>query len=233
VVLTGIARRFGSRWILRGIDLALARGEVLALLGRNGSGKTTLLRILATLLRPTRGTATVFGHDIVRDADAVRAHVGFLAHANAIYPDLTAAENLGFTLRMAGRRGSARTIENALEKVGLANERGVRARDFSAGMLRRLSLARIGLLTPDLLLLDEPYSSLDPMATDLVGDLIAETRDRHGVVLMVTHDVGRARATAHRMLSLADGRIAAWQPDDATDEPTMADESPAAPSQPG
>src|SRR5690606_16945753 len=161
VALHGLARRFGRRWVLRGIDLRVEPGEVVALTGRNGSGKTTLLRVCATALRPTRGTGEVFGNDLVRDADAIRELIGFLGHHPGLYDDLTAAENLVFACRMAGMPASESAVVAALEQVGLAEERKERVRGFSAGMRRRLALARLLLRPPRLLLLDEPYASFD------------------------------------------------------------------------
>ena len=186
----------------------------MALLGRNGSGKTTLLRIIATLLRPTRGGGTVLGHDLVREPDAVRGRIGFLGHANGIYPDLTAAENLEFTLRMTGLPTNADSIGGALEAVGLLPERNTRAREFSAGMQRRLALARFRLLAPDLLLLDEPYSSLDPSGAAMLTALIADTRRRGGAAILVTHDITRARSVADSLVTLDDGRLATLGPND-------------------
>lgn len=196
--------------MLKGASLVVGGGETVALLGRNGSGKTTLLRIIATLLRPTRGSGTVFGHDLVRDADAVRTHTGLLGHTNAVYPDLTAAENLGFTVRMLGRAFDQRSVEATLEAVGLAAHANTRARGFSAGMQRRLALARLRLIAPDVLLLDEPYSSLDPEGTELVTALMTDTRNNGGATILVTHDVSRATRAADRVLSIDDGRIVAW-----------------------
>lgn len=196
--------------MLKGASLVVGGGETVALLGRNGSGKTTLLRIIATLLRPTRGSGTVFGHDLVRDADAVRTRTGLLGHTNAVYPDLTAAENLGFTVRMLGRAFDQRSVEATLEAVGLAAHANTRARGFSAGMQRRLALARLRLIAPDVLLLDEPYSSLDPEGTELVTALVADTRNNGGATILVTHDISRATRAADRVLSIDDGRIVAW-----------------------
>jgi heme exporter protein A len=198
--------------VLKGASLTVARGETVALLGRNGSGKTTLLRIVATLLRPTRGSGAVFGHDLVRDADAVRTHAGLLAHTNAVYPDLTAAENLGFTVRMLGRAFDQRSVEAALDAVGLAAHANTRARGFSAGMQRRLAIARLRLIAPDVLLLDEPYSSLDPEGTELVTALVSDTRRSGGATILVTHDISRATRVADRVLSIDDGRVVAWSP---------------------
>jgi heme ABC exporter ATP-binding subunit CcmA len=200
--------------VLRGVDLRLERSEVVALLGRNGSGKTTLLRIVATLLRPTRGGGTVLGHDLLRDTDAVRGQIGFLGHTNGVYPDLTAAENLEFTLRMIGEPVDARMIGSALEVVGLSSERDTRTREFSAGMQRRLALARFRLLSPALLLLDEPYSSLDPGGAAMLTALIDDTRRRGGAAILVTHDITRARAVADTLVALEDGRLVALGPNE-------------------
>jgi heme exporter protein A len=154
----------------------------------------------------------VFGHDLVGDADAVRTHAGLLGHTNAVYPDLTAAENLGFTVRMLGRPFDQRSVEAALDAVGLASHANTRARGFSAGMQRRLALARLRLIAPDVLLLDEPYSSLDPEGTELVTALMADTRQSGGATILVTHDISRATRVANRVLSIDDGRIVPWSP---------------------
>ena len=203
--------------MLRGADLIVGRGETVAILGKNGSGKTTLLRIIATLLRPTRGSGAVFGHGLASDADAVRSRIGLLGHTNAVYPDLTAAENLGFTLRMIGRSFDPHAVKAALETVGLGAHADSRTRGFSAGMQRRLALARLRVLEPDLLLLDEPYSSLDPEGTELVTSMIGDARKAGGAAILITHDVRRARQTADRVVALDDGRIAAWSPGDRID----------------
>src|SRR5688572_20868102 len=100
VDLNGVARRFGRRWVLRGVDLVVHAGEAVALMGSNGSGKTTLLRVVATLLRPTRGTMRVLGFTLPDEAGQVREHIGLLGHQAGLYEDLTASENLGFSLRM-------------------------------------------------------------------------------------------------------------------------------------
>jgi heme exporter protein A len=212
VELAGIARRFGSRWVLKGTDLVVGRGETIALLGKNGSGKTTLLRIMATLLRPTRGAGTVFGHRLSGDEDAIRGRVGLLGHTNAIYPDLTAAENLGFTLRMLGRSFDPRSVNVALTAVGLGAHANSRTRGFSAGMQRRLALARLRVLEPNLLLLDEPYSSLDPEGAEIVTAMLGDVRSQGGAAIVITHDTRRAEEIADRVIALDDGRIVPWTP---------------------
>jgi heme exporter protein A len=206
--LDGVARRFGQRWVLRGIDLTAESGEVLVLTGRNGSGKTTLLRIIGTLLRPTRGTATVLGHDTVREGGSIREHVGLLGHNSGLYDDLTAAENLTFSLRMAGRSPDRRSIGAALERVGLTDVADERARGFSAGMRRRLGLARLLLRPPHVLLLDEPYAAFDADGVEVVNAFAREVAAEGGVVLLTTHDLTRAVDVMSRRVHVADGLLA-------------------------
>jgi heme exporter protein A len=213
--LHGIGRRFQHRWALRGASLRLERGEVLALMGQNGSGKSTLLRIAAMLLRPSKGGGAVFGHDIVRDRVAARGLVGLLAHDNGLYEDFTAAENLRFVLRMLGRPPEPSTIERALADVGLAGVADERVRDFSSGMQRRLAIARVKLHAPPLLLLDEPYNSVDTEGVTLINALIAESRERGGAVLVVVHDVERVGGVATRWARLVDGRVTTTEAPDA------------------
>jgi heme exporter protein A len=201
-----VARRFGERWALRGVSLRVEAGEVLALLGRNGSGKTTLLRILSTALRPTRGSGRVLGFDLVREASSIRGEIGVLGHSPGLYGDLTARENLRFALRMLGRKVDPTAIEDALEAVSLGREGDTSVRGFSAGMQRRLALARILLHRPRLLLLDEPYASFDPGGIELVNSYLVEHRERGGTAIVATHDLARASGVLDRVFELRDGR---------------------------
>lgn len=206
--LEGIVRRFGTRWVLRGISLRLEPGAVLALTGRNGSGKTTLLRLITTAIRPTRGSGRVFGQDLVREAPGVRDAVGILAHHAGLYEDLTAGENLAFALRMYGQRADSSAIGEALEEVGLGEERDERVRGFSAGMRRRLALARLLLRPPRLLLLDEPYASFDVDGIQLVNRFAARTASEGGAVIIATHELARGRGLIDRVVRIEDGRLA-------------------------
>jgi len=208
VELRAVARKFAHRWVLRGIDLRVHPGEIVALTGRNGSGKTTLLRICATSLRPTRGSGSIFGLDLVEEGDAVREQVGLLGHTAGLYDDLTAAENLTFSLRMAGRRTDRSAIHNGLEQVGLAAEAGERVRGFSAGMRRRLALARLLLRPPRLLLLDEPFASFDADGVQCVNAFAIEVARAGGAVLVATHDVARGRGVFDRRVHITEGRVA-------------------------
>jgi heme exporter protein A len=207
VELEQVARRFGRQWPLRAVSMRVDRGEGVALLGRNGSGKTTLLRILATTLRPTRGSGRVFGHELVQDADLVRERIGILSHAPGLYPDLTAAENLEFAQRMYGDAVEQRAIDAALDRVGMAAHARERVRVFSAGMTRRVALARMLLKPHDLLLLDEPYASFDTEGIAMLNDVLLEARSRGAAVLIATHDPDRAATVCGRMLEIDAGQL--------------------------
>src|SRR5213078_4324538 len=140
--VTGLRKAFAGHVVLADVRLEVRAGEAVALLGANGAGKTTLLRILATLSRPSRGTAVVAGHDCVKHAERVRERVGFVAHGAWVYEDLTALENLKFWTTLSGRPMSAETLRVALTAVDLDRFAHARVRTFSVGMKRRLALAR-------------------------------------------------------------------------------------------
>ncbi|MGH7314306.1 MAG: heme ABC exporter ATP-binding protein CcmA [Candidatus Rokuibacteriota bacterium] len=208
VHLTGLRKAFGGNLVLDGVDLDVRAGEAVALLGANGAGKTTLLRIVATLLRPTRGAARVAGFDCVREPDRVRARVGLLAHGAWVYEDLTARENLTFWTTLGGHSATADELHVALAAVDLERLAGERVRTFSLGMRRRLSLARLVLAAPRVLLLDEPYAGLDPRAGKWLDGHLAAVKAAGGAILMTTHSFGRGLGVADRIAILARGRVA-------------------------
>ncbi|MEP6621686.1 MAG: heme ABC exporter ATP-binding protein CcmA [bacterium] len=207
---SGLARRYGASWVLRGVSLRVARGEVVGLLGTNGSGKSTLLRILATLLKPHAGSGSVWGHDIVRNAAAVRSQIGFLAHSPGLYDDLTTRENLTFVTAMLGRGEG--DIDRVLERVDLAHAAGTQVRALSAGMQRRVALARLMLVRPKVLFLDEPYSNLDSSGIALVNALVGEWTAEGAAALVVLHELAPAAPVLHRTVTLHEGRIASSEP---------------------
>ncbi len=202
----GLGKRFGIRWVLRGVTLEVRRGEAVALRGSNGSGKSTVLRILGTLLQPNAGAAKVNGLDVVSDASTARAHVGYLAHTPGLYDDLTARENLEFAADMLGLSNSA--VEASLDRVGLAAMADSRVRGFSAGMQRRLALARLIMRGPKVLLLDEPYSNLDEAGIELMNEVIGDVIVSGGAALLALHELAPAKDIIGRTLTLVDGRIA-------------------------
>lgn len=205
MALSGLGKRFGARWVLRGVTLDVARGEAIGLLGANGSGKSTVLRILGTLLKPTVGSAAIDGLDISRDGGEVRARVGYLAHSPGLYDDLTARENLRFAADMLGLPLAA--VDGCLDRVGLAGVANDRVRGFSAGMQRRLGIARMILRAPRILLLDEPYSNLDADGIELMNSILGEVVESGGAALVALHELAPARGILTRTVSLVDGRI--------------------------
>lgn len=203
----GLGRSYRGRRVLDGVDLDVRPGEAVALLGANGAGKTTLLRVLATLVRPSRGTARVAGFDCAGQAGRVREHMTLLAHGAWVYDDLTPVENLRFWSAMAGRRPDRPTLLAALAAVDLERVAHERVRTFSAGMKRRLGLARLWLARPAVLLLDEPFAGLDQQAGKWLEDHLVAARAGGTAVLMATHSYARGLAAADRVAILAGGRV--------------------------
>lgn len=207
VEVRGLKKTYTFKPILRGIDLTVARGERVALLGANGAGKTTLLRILACLTKPTAGSALVAGLDCVHEAQQVRHLVGFVAHQPYLYEDLTALENLLFFARMYSvQQAHERAIE-LLRRVGLERRQHERVSTLSRGQVQRLSWARALLHTPSLLLLDEPDTGLDQSGRELIDSFLAEHTARGGSTLFITHQLERALQLSDHILLLAAGRI--------------------------
>ena len=189
----GLSRQFGERHALDGVDLELPAGGFALVTGPNGSGKTTLLRLVAGLAAPTGGSLEV---------DVDRARIGFLGHEPLLYRELTALENLdlyGRLYRVPERRERSGML---LERFGLWRVRGERAGSFSRGMLQRLSLCRVLLHGPDLLLLDEPFNALDDSGIELLERELAELRPTR-TFLVATHEPARLEPLASVRLALA------------------------------
>jgi heme ABC exporter ATP-binding subunit CcmA len=208
VHLSGVRKAFGAALVLDDITLDVHAGEAVALLGANGAGKTTLLKIIATVWRPTRGTVVVAGHDAAREAEAVRRQVGLVAHGAHLYEDLTARENLRFWITLAGGDASRARLDEALADVELDGVADDRVRTFSAGMRRRLTLARVALLPPRVLLLDEPSAGLDQRGRKWLEASLQAFKSAGGAIVMATHSFGRELGMADRIAILAEGRIA-------------------------
>jgi len=212
-----LTRKFGVRKALDDVNLELASREFLSVFGPNGAGKTTLLRILATLTPPSRGSdVKVLGYDVVKDAFELREHIGLISHNSLLYPDLTAAENLEFFADLYCIPDSKERIAELLDAVELTHRKLDLVRTFSRGMTQRLSLARTLLPAPELIFLDEPYSGLDPHASDILDSLIAGIRDKHTFV-MVSHDLDKGLELCSRALILAKGKIVMYEDKDSID----------------
>jgi heme exporter protein A len=202
-----LTKSFGPRAALADVSFTVAAGESAALVGPNGAGKTTLLRILATLSQPTSGTVYVVGMSLARAAGRARRYIGFLSHRTLLYEDLTAEQNLRFYACMYDLVDGPARIEELLERVGLIERRHDLVRTFSRGMQQRLAVARAVLHRPRALLLDEPYTGLDPDAARVLTDLLAELAGEGRTVLWTTHNLERGLASDGRMIVLARGRI--------------------------
>ena len=216
-----LAKSFGPRAALVDVSFSAAVGESVVVVGPNGAGKTTLLRILATLARPTSGTVYMVGMNLAQTAGRARRYIGFLSHRTLLYEDLTAEQNLRFYAQMYDLTDGATRVAELLERVGLTKRRHDLVRTFSRGMQQRLAVARAVLHRPRVLLLDEPYTGLDPYAAQVLSDLVAELMDEGHTVLWTTHNLERALASGGRVIVLAQGRIVYDEPRRAIDPTTF------------
>ena len=203
----GLVKQFGQRRGLDGVDLMLPAGSFLSIFGPNGAGKTTLLRMLALLSRPTRGSLSMLGVDALEEPERLRGRVGLISHKSMLYGDLTARENLEFFSSLYGDAGAdAGRIDELLRLVELDHRRTDAVRTFSRGMQQRLSIARALVNDPALVLLDEPYSGLDPHAAELFDELIGRVRAGRTFV-MVSHDLAKGYQICSHAMVLARGRV--------------------------
>lgn len=206
VDVRGIALRRPGALILRDVTLRVEPGEAIGLFGANGSGKSTLLRVLATLDRPSAGSGTVLGAALGSSAvEAVRPRIALVAHEPALRDNLTLEENLRLMAAL-GERGDD-DAATALAAVGLTAAGDRRAAVCSNGMRRRAEFARVALIAPDLLLLDEAHVGLDPAAGVLVEQMVERTTARGGSVILVSHERERVRTLIRRSVTLVDGRL--------------------------
>ena len=206
---TGLGRRFGDRWAVRGIDLAVHRGEVLGLLGPNGAGKTTTVRMLTALIEPTEGTASVDGFDVRAAADEVRARVGILTETPGLYDKLPAMANLDFFGRLHRLDAAVRAerIERYLRLFGLWDRRDDVAGTFSKGMKQKLAIARALLHDPSVVFLDEPTAALDPEAAFIVREAIETLRRAGRTIVLATHNLDEADRLCDRIAFVRGGLV--------------------------
>lgn len=204
----GLIKQFGGRRGLDGVDLEVPQGAFLSMFGPNGAGKTTLLHELALLARPTRGSLSMLGINALEEPDALRPRIGLISHKSMVYGDLTARENLAFFASLYGVTGpqAQGRIDELLRLVELDHRQHDCARTFSRGMQQRLSIARALVNDPQIVLLDEPYSGLDPHAAELLDALIARVRDGRTFV-MVSHDLDKGFDLCTHALIMARGRV--------------------------
>jgi ABC-2 type transport system ATP-binding protein len=208
---TGLVKSFGDTPAVQGVDLAVRSGSVYGVLGPNGAGKTTTIRMLATLLRPDSGSARVLGHDIVRDADAVRQAVSLTGQLASVDEDLTGRENLILLGRLLGLRRAAAKVraDELLEAFELTEASARLVKNYSGGMRRRLDIAASIVVTPQLMFLDEPTTGLDPRSRNQVWDIVRALVAGGTTILLCTQYLEEADQLADGIAVIDHGRVIA------------------------
>ncbi len=217
VEVEGLRHLYGSREALAGISLAVSCGEIFGLLGPNGGGKTTLFKILSTLMPATGGTVRVFGHDLLREPDAIRRHLGVVFQHPSLDPKLTVMENLLHHGHLYGLRGAMlrRRAQALLDRLGLGDRAHDRVETLSGGLQRRTELAKALVHQPDLLLLDEPSTGLDPGARRDFTNYLCQLREQDGVTVVLTTHILDEAERCDRVGILHQGKLVALgTPDD-------------------
>src|ERR1700689_1477802 len=211
VVTHGLTKRFGDLVAVDHIDLQVESGTVFSLLGPNGAGKTTLVRMLATLSEPTSGTATVCGHDVVREADAVRSAISMTGQFAALEDNLTARENLLLMARLRGygKAAAARQVDALIDRFDIGEFRDKLIKAVSGGPRRRGDLAASLVVQPQLLVLDEPTTGLDPRSRQVVWATIRDLVDEGVTLLLTTQNLEEADALADKIMLIDHGRAVA------------------------
>src|SRR5687767_2969907 len=205
----GLTRTYGSMIALNSLDLTVYRGDLFGFIGSNGAGKTTTLRILATFLTPTSGQAIVLGHDVVRDADAVRHVIGYMPDFFGVYKDMEVTEYLDFfgacyKIPTAQRE---KTVNDVLELVGLSEKKGTLIGALSRGMQQRLGLARVLIHDPQVLLLDEPASGLDPRARIEMMAILQELQRMEKTIIISSHILSELQTLCNRVAIIEKGKL--------------------------
>lgn len=208
IEVRGLVKRFGPLRAVDGLDLSVARGEFLTLFGPNGAGKTTLVRMLATLSYPSAGEVLILGSPLREIRSRTRSRIGVVSHASFLYGALSARDNLLFYARMFEVPQPARRVEQVLDLVDLRARQRDAVRTFSRGLVQRCSIARALLHEPDILLLDEPFSGLDPTASNRLSTLLEQAHEGGRTLVMTSHDLDRGLQLADRIAILDRGRLA-------------------------
>jgi ABC-2 type transport system ATP-binding protein len=208
---SGLCKSFGKTTALAGVDLKIKKGTVYGLLGPNGAGKTTTIRVLTTLIRPTTGSATVLGHDVVTDARKVRRKVSLTGQAASVDEDLTGRENLILVGRLLGLSwaGAKQRADQMLEAFGLVDAGSRQVRTYSGGMRRRVDIAASLVVVPEVLFLDEPTTGLDPRSRNQVWELVRLIAAEGTTVLLTTQYLEEADRLAERMAVIDHGKVIA------------------------
>lgn len=209
VSIRKLSKVFGKTPVLKNLDLDLKKSEFAVIFGPNGAGKTTLLKLISTLIAPTEGSISISGFNVAEEPEKARKEIGMLSHDSYLYGELTAKENLRFFGQMYGIKGQEleERISTLLENIGLTEKADERVSTFSRGMKQKLSIARALFHRPSLLLLDEPYTGLDPGAALVFENFLKSPEFRESTKLMVSHDLEKGFALCDRILILNKGKF--------------------------
>jgi ABC-2 type transport system ATP-binding protein len=207
----GLLKRYGNLEAVKGLSFAIRRGEIFGFLGPNGAGKTTTISMLSCLLEPTEGTAMVAGHDVVKAPNEVKRRIGLVPQELALYPTLSARDNLDYFGRIYGLRGRAlrQRVDEMLEMVTLTERAKAAVKTYSGGMKRRLNIAAGMLHCPEVLFLDEPTVGVDPQSRNAIFEHVEQLRGEGMTVLYTTHYMEEAERLCDRVAIIDEGRIVA------------------------
>ena len=221
IKIENITKSFGNFDALRGINLEIHAGEFWIIVGPNGAGKTTLLKILSTLSKPTSGKVIITNGSAQQNKVKIRQEIGFIGHFSFLYGNLTAAENLKFYSQMYGLKNIDEGVAMRMAQLGLSGRQNDLVRNFSRGMQQRLTIARVLLTDPKVILLDEPFSGLDQHGTDLLTKLLSSLALPERVIIMTTHNLWLGWELATHYAILNQGKIVDNNKRDAVDFDTF------------
>ncbi|MDF1572709.1 MAG: ATP-binding cassette domain-containing protein [Bacteroidales bacterium] len=220
IQVSNLHKSFGDKTVINGVDLELFAGENLVVLGKSGTGKSVIMKCIVRLMQPDAGTIHVFGTDVLKagekELNRIRTRIGYLFQEGALYDSMSVRENLKFPakrnahLRRLSNKELDEIIERNLESVGLIDAIDKWPSELSGGMKKRAGLARSLMLSPEMIIYDEPTTGLDPYTSDAINDLIIKIREEYKTAaVIITHDIKCARRTSDRMVILNDGKIIA------------------------
>lgn len=216
IFIKDLYKSFGSKHVLRGVDLEVKKGENVVVLGRSGTGKSVLIKIISGLLKPDAGVVKVLGQEVdklnPKELDALRLKIGFSFQNSALYDSMTVGENLEFPLVRHSKHLKRSEIDNAVETVlravGLIETINQMPSELSGGQKKRIGIARTLILQPEIMLYDEPTAGLDPITSIEINNLINLVQEKyHTTSIIITHDLTCAKTTGHRIAMLLDGRF--------------------------
>jgi phospholipid/cholesterol/gamma-HCH transport system ATP-binding protein len=215
IAVRALRKTFGDRKVIDGLDLTVAHGETVAVLGRSGTGKSVFLKLLIGLQHPDSGSIRIHGEEVTKlgmdQLNEVRKNIGFLFQQAALYDSLTVEENVAFPLVRHTQMSEAerkQRVQELLSQVGMGQDLQKMPSEISGGMQKRVGLARALALEPDILLFDEPTAGLDPITATEIGDLIIGLKEKRQITsIVVTHDLHGAKAFSDRLVLLNEGKI--------------------------